>query len=205
MENLMEEIESYKDSKLYTPESIAWDLLVGNIDKEKRGCLFEYGENEGLTKSEKITFRYEILITIFMELLFDIAKLNFYSNYTENTNKKFIPDYNNFKMDTIFSVIKEKFAILGFELYMDSENMNSFSSDKEGLKVLVDNRYCRVVLRYYDDDSHFDDNEVSDSVYYHMKLNGLNKKKYKDLLEVYSVIFLNEKVYRISFMDNGDI
>jgi hypothetical protein len=200
MESLIEEIESH-DSKIYTPESIAWDLLVGeSIDIEKRGKLIGFGplekekENPELSKSDILTYRYEILITIFMELLFNMAKLNHFAE--SDNNAKFIPDYKKFNMDTFFSLIQDKFKILGFLAFVDSEKMEG---DQKWLISLVNERYCRVVLRYYDDDSNFEINNVSEDIYYHMKLNGLNKMKYKKLKEIYSVIFLNDKVYKIYF------
>jgi hypothetical protein len=206
MENLVEEIES-RDTKFYTPESIAWDLLVGeskDIDPEKKGKLICFIENENkegnkeenkeeLTNSDLLTYNYEILITIFMELLFNMAKLNF---YFENENNDFIPDYKKFNIDAFFSLIQDKFKILGFMAFVDSEKMEG---DKEWLIDLINQRYCRVVLRYHDDDEHFEINNVSKDVYYHMKLNGLNKKKYKKLGEIYSVVFLNDNVYKIYF------
>jgi hypothetical protein len=200
MESLIEEIES-QDSKMYTPESIAWDLLVGeSIDPEKRGKLIGFGplekekENQELSKSDIFTYKYEILITIFMELLFNMAKLNHFAENEENA--KFIPDYKKFNIDAFFSLIQDKFKILGFLAFVDSERMEG---DKEWLVSLVNERYCRVVLRYYDDDDHFEINNVAEDIYYHMKLNGLNKMKYKKLKEIYSVIFLNDKVYKIYF------
>jgi hypothetical protein len=129
--------------------------------------------------------------------LFNMAKLNFYvENPNNNSAKNFIPDYKKFNIDAFFSLIQDKFKILGFIAHVNAEKMEG---DKEWLIDLVNNRYCRVVLRYYDDDEHFEINNVSKDIYYHMKLNGLNKMNYRKINEIYSVIFLNDKVYKIYF------
>jgi hypothetical protein len=199
MQDLFDEIELQRESKNYTPESIAWELLVGEIDKEKQGKLMAFSEDsaDNATKHDKLTFEYEILITIFMELLFNISKLNYFSE--NNDKNEFIPNYKSFNFDPIFEIIDEKMKLLGYKAYVESEDIDDFVSDKDALKHLVDNRYCRIVLRYYDNEDIFDENDVSKDTFYHMKINGLNKKKYKMLLEIYSIIFLNGKVYRINF------
>ncbi len=201
MENLFNEIEIQKELKCYTPESLAWDLLVGEIDKEKQGKLLEFSDDDNKNPSvnDVLTFRYEILITIFMELLFDMAKLNFYAD-EKNENKNFIPKYKNFNIDAYVSVIQEKFEILGFLLHVDVENQIGLTDfEKEDLVKIINDRYCRVILRYNDKDEYFENNDVSENLYYHMKLNGLNNKKYKKMSDIYSVIILNEKIYKIYF------
>jgi hypothetical protein len=206
MENLINEIENcienFEDSTECTPESIAWDLLVGDIDSEKKGKLIGFCDRDKANNnSDLLTYRYEMLITIFMEMIFNIAKLNFYSeNITSSENIKFLPDYEKINPEVIFPLIQEKFKILGISVFIDSENMEvENDEDKENIIKLVNDRYCRVILRYYDNDEYFNNNNIEDDIYYHMKLNGLNKSEYKKIREIYSVIFLNSKIYKIYF------
>lgn len=195
MEKLVDQMEECHDSKVYTPESIAWELLVGEVDEEKKGSLLNYSMDDGI--EDPITFTYEILITVFMELLFNIAKLNSYNNNDDDT--EFIPDYDKFDMNSFCAVIGDKLNLLGYSLLVQDDEIADFADDKEHLKEIIDGRYCRVVLRYHDNDTHFEDNNVSDDIFYHMKLNGLSDVKYEKLKDVYSVVFLNGKIYRISF------
>jgi hypothetical protein len=209
MENFLNEIEIQKESKVYTPESLAWDLLVGDVDPEKRGLdetieFFSQNNNDDkISKSDSMVDKYQILITIFMELLFGLAKLNFYAELEKSggdVNKKFIPKYKKFNFETYFSLIEDKMSVLGFICNLDIENPENLTEEsKEDLIKMINDRYCRIILRYNDNDDYFKENDVPEDVYYHMIINGLNKKQFKKLNEIYSIINLNGKVYKISF------
>jgi hypothetical protein len=180
------------DSDTYhSPEKIAWGLLVNNIDDSIQGIdTFPYEKDFG----DQHAFIFEILITIFMELLFGMAKLD----CLEKT-EKYIPNYKTLPIDALLSVISDKMLILKYIVHVDEYDKSEFIDDKKKFKELSDKRYCRVLLRYYDNDDFFR-KEISDDLYYHMKLNGLvSEKKYKKLSDVYSIIMLNEKIYVISF------
>ena len=96
--------EENNEDELYTPEKSAWHLLYGNIDEAQKGfdAYSVCSDNEN-----RFTFLFEILLTIFMELLFNIAKAN---QFCENDN--FIPNYINFNMDAFISIILDKFMLL---------------------------------------------------------------------------------------------
>lgn len=179
--------ENLNNEKTYTPESIAWELLVGDIETNTKGKIY--------TPDNDITCNYEILITIFMELLFNIAKIDFYS---EKGNVNFVPDYSEKNLKTLFSIVDNKLYALGYTVIVKEYNLNDGEMCKD-IKDVIENRYCRVLLRNYDKDDIF--NNIPENIYYHMKLNGLNKQKYNKLIEIYSLIFLNDKIYKINFID----
>jgi hypothetical protein len=209
MEEFLNEIETHKESKIYTPEGLAWDLLIGDVDPEKRGLdetieFFSHNNNdENVSKSDTLADKYQILITIFMELLFGMAKLNFYAELEKNggdIEKKFIPKYKNFNFETYVSLIEDKISLLGFMCNVDIEDPENLTEEsKKEIVKMINDRYCRIVLRYNDKDDYFEENDVPEDVYYHMIINGLNKKQFKNLNEIYSIINLNGKVYKISF------
>ena len=157
MEKLMEEVNLKRCDEYYTPESLAWDLLVGDIsiDNDKIGKLMGFTINDkdkNNNKNETLTFQFEILITIFMEILFNVAKLDYYSD--ENmVNKKFIPQYDKFNIDAYSSMIEDKFKLLGYHVVINNEKIEKFSNDKNGFKFLIDNRYCRVLLKHNNKES----------------------------------------------------
>lgn len=203
MEKLFDEIQSRKESKIYTPETLAWDLLVGEIDSDTKG-IDEFVNDGDVIKSELYTDRYQILITIFMELLFGIAKLDYYANLEKNGNditQKFIPNYKKFDLNSYVKTIEEKMEKLGFIVYVDEADPENLTQEsKDELIQMINDRYCRVVLRYNDKDEYFEVNDVPEDVYYHMILNGLNKKEFKKLDDIFSIINLNGKVYKVSFV-----
>jgi hypothetical protein len=200
MNYLIEEANLKRCDDFYTPESLAWDLLVGNIDNEKVGKMLSYStdKNEKNDENNKLTFQFEILITIFMELLFNIAKLDYYGEDNEDS-KKFIPQYDKFDINLYKNVIEEKFKIFGYCVNINSEKLEKFSQDKEGFKFLIDNRYCRILLRGNEVNDDF--KNFSDETYYHMVINGLNKNKYKKMEQIYSVFFMNDSVFSVNFIE----
>ena len=86
---------------LCTPEKIAQYLLNGNID-ESINNMIEMFPEENSAEGNPYTFTFEILITIFMELLFGIAKLH---------NKQEL-NYDTLNLDEIFSFVSEKILAL---------------------------------------------------------------------------------------------
>lgn len=201
MEYLIEEANLKRSSDFYTPESFAWDLLVGDIDNDKVGKLLSYSiENEKDNKNDKLTFQFEILITIFLELMFNLAKLDYYGEDNDE-DKKFIPQYDKFDMNLYKNIIGDKFKIFGYGVNVNFENLEKFTLDKEGFKFLVDNRYCRVLLRYNDINDEKEFSKFSDDTYYHMIINGLNKNKYDKLEQIYSIFFIGDSVFSVNFID----
>lgn len=204
MENLLEEVKMQRTDDFYTPESLAWDLLVGNTDNTKVEKLLDYSyervdNKKKIASQEKLTFRFEILLTIFMEILFDLAKLNCYGENNEGS-LKFEPKYEKFNINAYIDLIEDKFKILGFCVFINKEKMENFSGDKDGFKFLMENRYCRVLLKNYSEDNSDFENLPGDT-YYHMKINGLNKNKYDDLKQIYSIFFWGEYVYCVNFCE----
>jgi len=182
----------YSQANVYTPERIAWHLLVGEVDESLKGMeILSVDKDIGNAH----TFVFEILITIFMELLFNLSKLSHYSTH-DKENDKFVPDYTKLQIDALLSVVVDKMMLLNFIARVDTHEKTEIEPSE--FKSLAEGRYCRVVLRYHDEDPFFNQN-VSDDLYYHMKLNGLlDDKKYKKLENVYSLIIL-DKIYAVSF------
>lgn len=200
MEKLMDEVNLKRCDDYYTPESLAWDLLVGDIDDVKVGKLMGFSpsnKNENENKHEMLTFQFEILITIFMEILFNIAKLDFHDG--ESTGETFIPQYDKFNINAYSEMIKDKFKLLGYCVIIISEKIDNFSNEQEDFKYLINNRYCRVLLKHNSEeiDEQFDN--FPEDTYYHMKINGLNKNIYNNLWEIYCVFFMNDIIFTVSF------
>ena len=134
MENLLEEVKMQRTDDFYTPESLAWDLLVGNTDNTKVEKLLDYSyervdNKKKIASQEKLTFRFEILLTIFMEILFDLAKLNCYGENNEGS-LKFEPKYEKFNIDAYIDLIEDKFKILGFCVFINKEKKEQENEER---------------------------------------------------------------------------
>jgi hypothetical protein len=171
--------------EVYTPEKIAKVLLDEKLDDSQKRVEFL---NLDKGDSSNHTFVYEILITIFMELLFGLIKL-------ENKEQVFTANFYDTKIETYFPTISEKMELLGYLVFLEKNERNEI--DPEEFIEMSTNRYCRTIFRYYDDDPFFDRER---NLLYHMKINGsCQNKKYKSLRDVFCLLLL-EKIYKISFV-----
>jgi hypothetical protein len=135
-----------------------------------------------------------------MEILFNVAKLDHYSD--ENTNGEiYIPQYDKFNINAYSSMIEDKFKLLGYCVVINSEKIEKFSNDKDGFKFLIDNRYCRVLLKHNNKESNEEFDNFPEDTYYHMKINGLNKNKYDKLEQIYCVYFMNDSIFSVNFSE----
>lgn len=189
------------DSNNFTPQSIAWKLIMDDIDTSMVSTMLVY-DPENMRDEDPVTYIFELLITIFMELIFNIALISEADAIEKNENDKefkFNPDLKKFDMESCMHVLEEKFKMLGIFVHVDTYEKNEYNKDM--LKEIVDGRYCRVVLRHQKDDLvHFIKNNVPDDVNYHMILNAFfTSKRSNKLRDVYAIILLNDKVYQIYF------
>jgi hypothetical protein len=193
---LVEDNENRPD-EYYTPQNLAWKLLMDDLDEELTGVL-QANSPDFQWEEDPSSFLFEILITIFMEMIFDMAIImNSSENEFNNCDKEFKPDMKKFNIDDFLPKLKEKFERVS--ILINIEKHKRTNSD-EFLKEIIDDRYCRVILRYYHEDKKlFRKYNVPDDLHYHMILNGNYKKKNK-LDDIYAIIILNDFVYQISFL-----
>src|SRR5688500_9500519 len=158
----------------YTPEKIAWELLTGKFDDSQRSIEIMSAEKDD---GNPHTFIFEILITIFMEIIFSLAKLDFHSKNEKgakfdatNATSPFmastinvVPNYQELQLDELISVASDKLEHLKYITRVETYEKSDL--DQQEFKELADTRYCRVVLRNYENDLPPDD-------LYHIKLNA---------------------------------
>ena len=195
--NKLVENDENRPDEFYTPENLAWKLLMDNIDEELTGVL-QANSQDFQKEDDPSSFLFEILITIFMEMIFDIAIImNASENESNNSDEEFNPDMKNFDIDDFLPKLKEKFERVS--ILLNIEKHKRINTD-ENLRDIIDNRYCRVILRYYHEDKKlFRKYQVPSELHYHMILNGNYIKKPK-LENIYAIIMLNDYVYQISFL-----
>lgn len=184
------------DENYYSPEEIALLLAFDQFDKAKNGMETFVPEKD---TGNQHSYLFEILITIFMKLLFVIAKAD-NDNDEEKKNKEFVPNYADFKMDALMSIVSDKMLWLNYLVRIETHDKNDFVDDKTEFDNLCNkNRYCLVLLKNYNDHPIFKTKQAENR-YYHMVLNqNIYKKQFKKLDDVYAILELNGKFYKISF------
>lgn len=185
----------------FTPETLAWQLLVDE-DMEKK---IEIGqliasidlENEPNSKIyNKEAYEFEILITIYMEMVFGWFKLlHLMENEQNGTNYDFKPNLSLVTLNDLTDPFSEKMSIIGYNINVEEiTNMEYFN-------LLRNRSYCRVALRDLKSDDTFfkmNNKKIDPDKRYHFVMNG-NYKGEKILRNIFMVFMLNDKGYKISF------
>src|SRR3989338_3079930 len=104
-QSLLDEIGKLDDDQIYTPETIAWRLLLHDTGSSILTSMLETYSEGNDNEQNQDTFYFEILITIMMELIFDMMKLDFYSNNTGD----FTYDMENIDIEPVIKLVKQKF------------------------------------------------------------------------------------------------
>lgn len=134
----------------YTPETIAWKLLMdSDLEKLQNRILdvIEFDEDD-----DPVSFQYEILLTILMEMIYGVLQINYYSNLQEE-EELFEPKFTKKDIEDNLDFLKEKFLKIGILLNIQVFDINS--DDRNYLNNIIRKSYCRVALRYSEKDKQF--------------------------------------------------
>lgn len=199
--DLTDELDQIKQEH-YTPENFAWKILIDDTDKEVLSSQLITFTDTKDSYNDPPSFSFEIYITIFMELIFNIMKINFYTtNMNENDGyltKDFEYDLSQQNLDDILPLLQHKFnelhILLSISKYEENEENETY------IQTLNTNKYCKIIFKQNKHDeqewktysANIDDKE------YHMVLSKKYKKK-SELKHIYATCSLNNLTYRISF------
>ncbi len=178
----------------YTPEELAWKLILDE-QVEPRGLLMFSDDN-----SHEILF--EILITIFLEMIFDHYKLQYLQDNLDNQNISDQDDnFHNFKLDLnkldlnyITTIFVEKIKKLQYLLCITEISQEEYATSKTS-------RYCTALLKDSPSDrTYFVMNEehLDPDKRYHFVLNS-NYKRQRDIRNIYCTLNINGKYIKIYF------
>jgi hypothetical protein len=179
------------DENDYTPEALAWKLIMDdNIDNSNLLIFSEDNNKETL---------FEILLTIYVEMIFDYYKLKYLESLEPDDN--FDENYNNFKLDisniNVFSltyIFSSKFNKIKYILNVKEISQEEYETSRK-------HRYCTVFLKDSPNDyTYFVMNEkyLDPEKSYHFVLNSLYKKK-ENLFDIYCTFNINSNYFKIYF------
>jgi len=190
------------DDNNYTPEALAWKLLMDDEITTSNLMIFSDENNKEIV--------FEILITIYLEMIFGYYKMQYLeTNYNngdeteEGETDNYDDIYDNFKLDinkvnlfTLTNVFASKFNKLNFILNVREINREDYFQSKQ-------NRYCTVLLKDSpNDEMYFTLNEkhLDPEKRYHFVLNNMYKTKENiDLRDIYCSVNINNVYYKIYF------
>ena len=175
----------------YTPETLGWTLIMDDNISDAELLIFSDENN-----NETI---FEILITIYVEMIFNYYKLKYLEsqydldNYDDNFDN-FKLDINQINMFTLTNVFKTKFNKLKFMLNVHELSQEEYEDSRK-------HRYCTILLRDSPhDNTYFVMNEkyIDKNKKYHFVLNSLYNLK-NNLRDVYCTFSINSKYFKIYF------
>ena len=190
------------DGGIYTPEELAWKLIMDeNIDNNVAIMAFA-------DENSKETL-FEILIIIYIEMLFNYYKMQYLENTLhideeedeEEENiicdefENFKLNLNNVNLELLTNVFTEKFKKIKYIL-----NVNEISNGY--YEYIKKNRYCTILLKDSEYDSTYfliNEDYLDPKKRYHFVLNSLYSAK-TELSDIFCTVHINDKYYKVSFM-----
>ena len=199
-DRIVSELQS-KISDSYTPETLAWDLLV-NDDIQNNNYASELIAAIDLSEEpkpdifNKFVYEFEILATIYFEMIFGWYKLlHLYHNEETNTDTEFKPDLTNLKIEDLQNPFIDKFKIINYILHITKiENLEYYN-------FLRMQSYCRVVLRDSKiDETYFIANSrnLSPEKRYHFIINGYYSGR-DNLEDIFLLVDLGYAKFKVNF------
>jgi hypothetical protein len=181
------------EDNTFTPEELAWRLVLDeNIDSVP---LIAFSDDN----TKEILF--EILITIYVEMIFDYSKLKYLENQNNSDDDNFNNNFENFKINLnnvnindLTNIFIEKFQKLKFILNVSELSREQYNESKK-------KRYCTILLKDSQTDYlYFELNKdhIDPEKRYHFVLNNLYKEQ-KELRNIICSFSINNKYYKINF------
>lgn len=202
------------DCNAITPEGLAWKLLMDDDIKDYSGMIQMFVDDEKNNLTQDNTFnilndQFQILITMYMEMVFGILKINHtakmiekFGEVDENTlETTFKPDLSEFTVSDMLVMFKERFKKIRILLSI-TEIVDTDTSHYLDFGFYKD-YFCRIILKDTEEGlKYFEQNKnrLDPKVRYTFVINGRFNKKSKNLNDFYAVVTLPNNIKaKISF------
>jgi len=187
------------DGGTYSPEELAWKLIMDENINDNNVFMTFADENSKETM-------FEILVTIYIEMLFDYYKIQYLENtlYLDKKKEENIIcdefenlefDLNNVNLELLTNIFTEKFKKIKFIL-------NIYEISCEHYEYIKKNRYCTILLKDSEYDSTYfliNEAHLDPEKRYHFVLNSLYIPV-TELRDIFCTVKINDKYFKISFM-----
>lgn len=208
------------DNNIVTPEALAWKLLMDDDVEDYAGILLpsvdgEHFYNDTSLLYDTLSDQFQILITMYMEMLFGMLKINHVSKYVDvNDNiddnidfdATFKPDVNDLidnntkSLDGLIDLFREKFKKV--RVFLSVRGIYDANEKKPKDYGSSSEYYCRIILKNSDEGKkYFMDNKdwLDPDKYYTFVMRDDKKRKHNKLADFYAVCTLSNMKIRISF------
>lgn len=179
-----------EDEQVYTPESLAWDLLFDDsVDIKPLMAFCE--DSEGVDKTESL---FQILATIYFEMVFSWYKVQYMVDNVLESEDDFKLDVSKINLELMKFPFADKFVRLNFQLIVHEIGQQSYIESKQ-------DRYCTVIFKDSETDEMYfklNSQNIPEDKRYHFIRNVVFKRKDK-INDIYMTFPLNKSYYKIAF------
>lgn len=197
---MSEEGDNWEDD-WYTPESIAWKLYNETFSEAMSASVLGFGP---VGDNDHVSYIFEMLLSVFFEMLFQMMVIDNAKFMEEKAERgedvddsDLEPDFEDFNFGLFMPIIETKFKRISYLVNVVDYERNGDEFDMEYVNNMMKERFCRVILRHNYEDTHYFDEIGSDSNYDFIPSEGFEKKN--NLRDVFAVLKLNNKIYKIYF------
>lgn len=208
MEEFLNQTDGYVPDEGVTPESLAWKILMDDDIEKYTGVLLPFADannntDVSLAKYDSLSVHFEILLIMYMEMIFSMLKINHISkqcdengelNDDADLEQNFKPDLSQFTLDDMTVLFREKFKKVRIFLSVIEIDNNTDGNNSD--------YYCRVILKdTLDGRSYFwkNQNRLDPNKRYTFEIRNDTKKTHKKLDDFYAICSLPNIRVRISF------
>ena len=192
-QNNQPDAEKMEEFGFFDPHDIAWKLLMQDFHHDLSSAILTFTPDTD-SEQDPTSFHYEVLLTIFVELVSQIAVM-LSANDPECSDTFIKKQY--FNLEEMREELEKIFRHVGVLLKMKCYHFAT--SDKKMLQKLCDKTYCRIVFKYDPQSAHyFTDNNLPDELQYHF-VGNINYIKTTKMDDIYAVIIDEKSLYKISF------
>lgn len=203
---MSEEFDSFDDAmnyyscendEIFSPENIAWKLLFDDTKQMSAGLQTFSFENDN--DGDPATFTFEILLTIYLEMIVGFYRTLHLGQKEEKgetiTTDDFALDLDNINEEVLLNPFRDSLLKVNYFL-----KVREISTSEKG------NYYCKILLRDNPDDKPvFKMNRSIDKDKKYTFILNSSYKRNKNLEDVYSVVTIKGKTYRVSFDRMGKL
>jgi hypothetical protein len=196
------------DDRIVNPESLAWDLVMGN-DRDNFTAIMQgfVSNGEGsyqANRYEQLEGEFQILLTIYMEMIFNVLKSNFMGALLDDNGNirdgidlelelaQYKPDIRQYDIQYITDIFREKFAKIRY--FLSVRDLTEFCSDDPNDFGRDTGYYCKILLlddrreysrKYFKQATH-----IPDGKRYTFLMRPDDNPEQKKLEDFYAVVYL---------------
>jgi hypothetical protein len=204
MSKKLKDFIPYQKEDYFTTEGIAWKLLMDTtISDENKIVIFS--EDSSVDTTTNLLTEFETLITIYMEMIYGLVKINYLANsqdengdIPENIYDDFIPTIDGFTIDDLTEIFADRLYKIKYQLCL--HEYNEYDKNDE----TVNQYYCKILLRNKDD-SYFYMNKdrIPDNKYFTFVIRrNYKNSSIKELKDIYAICELPNKTVIKVYFDN---